>query len=319
MFGCEPGPIYVFGTGVPMKPASALHGILQRLMGTCHLTPDYGESVSSYFFQQPLDVYSWREQTEEGAKAGIPRQLKRTTFNPEATRSPFARNWSTYYGPGHAMTIALLDLSQPPLQRTSEDQLVEALRRTLSWVLAPNPQMRKQLGLSVDRDRGAWIQRSESSSSTSSRSNSALLPPQIIGDTGVDIDEENLATLCMTINVEGPVTGAELRLNPWARLEGTVPNLMGRGFGRRGIATSLALALGYEGHVLGDDTVLSHRAVQWFTTQMMTGLARELQLGPPRFVGPGEVFPSEELGLTDVIPIPVPLPGGFDFGGFDIF
>ncbi|KAK8003894.1 WD40-repeat-containing domain protein [Apiospora arundinis] len=295
MFGCEPAPIYVFGTGVPMKPASGLQGsILQQFTGTCHLTPDYGESVSSYFFQQPLDVYSWREQTEEEAKAGIPRQLKRATFNPEATRSPFARNWSTYYGPGHAMTIALLDLSQP-LQRTSEDQLVEALRRTLSWVLAPNPQMRKQLGLSVDRDRGAWIQRSESSSSTSSRSTSALLPPQIIGDTGVDIDEENLATLCMAINVEGPVTGAELRLNP------------------------LALALGYEGHVLGDDTVLSHRAVQWFTTQMMTGLARELQLGPPRFVGPDEVFPSEELGLTDVIPIPVPLPGGFDFGGFDIF
>ncbi|KAK8041087.1 hypothetical protein PG994_014094 [Apiospora phragmitis] len=147
MFGCEPSPIYVFSTGVEMKPSTTLQSVRQRLTGNCHLLPDLGDSSLSKSFMEPLDVYSWLHQPKEEAKAKVPRQLKKTTFNPETIRSSVNRTWSTYYGPGHAMVLALLDLTKPPFRKTGEDQLAAALCRSLDRALAPDPQMRRQLRL----------------------------------------------------------------------------------------------------------------------------------------------------------------------------
>ncbi|KAK8017721.1 hypothetical protein PG993_014047 [Apiospora rasikravindrae] len=329
MFGSEPSPIYVFGTGVDMAPSSTLQRVRRHFTGSCDLTPALDDPFLSRSFGRPLDVYSWRHRSEEEAKANVPRQLKKTTFDPETIRSPVSRTWSTYYGPGHAIVLAALDLTKPPFERTGGDQLAGALCRALHRALAPDPQMQRQLRLKVDRDRGAWI-RPDTNSGTASPSPSpspSSSPESLIGDTAVAINEDLLATLAMTLNVEGPVTGPEPHLNPWARLA-SVPGIPAH---RRrhpaGAATSLARTLGYADHALGDGgTVLSHRAVQWFTRQMMASLARELGLPPPRFVEAEEVFPGDEVGIGDIIPIPIPGGGGggsdfggFEIGGFDIF
>ncbi|KAK8067233.1 hypothetical protein PG997_013980 [Apiospora hydei] len=229
MLGCEPSPIYVFGTGVGMMPSSTLQRMRRHFTGSCDMTPKFDDTSLSQSFHMPLDVYSWRHLSEEEAKANVPRHLKRTTFDPETIRSPVKRSWSTYCGPGHAMVLAVLDLAKPPFEKTSENHLTRALCRALHQALAPDPQMQRQLRLKVDRDRGAWIRpdinNKDSSASASASSSSSLSPESLIGDTAVDINEENLATLYMSLNVEGPVTGPDPHLNPWARLA-SVPGIL---------------------------------------------------------------------------------------------
>ncbi|KAK7966210.1 C6 transcription factor [Apiospora aurea] len=221
MFGFEPAPMYVFGTDIRMVPTTSAAGTSGKL------TPDLGGdgTTTTSPFCAPVDAYAWKQQSDEVQKKW---RLEKATLEPETIRSPVKRSWSTYCGPGHAMVLAVLDLAKPPFEKTSEDQLAGALCRALHQALAPDPQMQRQLRLKVDRDRGAWIQPASKSVGSPPSHSSPSKPPvpaSLIGDTAVDIDEDNLATLYMSLNVQGPVTGPDPHLNPWARLA-SVPSIV---------------------------------------------------------------------------------------------
>ncbi|KAK8017719.1 hypothetical protein PG993_014045 [Apiospora rasikravindrae] len=216
---------------------------------------------------------------------------------PETLASPVIRSWSTYYGPGQAMVHTVLDLTRPPFKKdTTERSLNEALRRALYQTLARHPVTRKHLGRISEHRQGLWIRHnSEMSPATTSPSPSSLPPPhkRLLGDLSVYIDKDNLATLCMSLIVEGPVTGADPSLKPWVRLEADPINLA-RGLSSGPVAaTSLTALSGSSGQALREGKVLQPGSVYLVMNQMVCSLARELVLPEPQLVPLEEVLPDQ--------------------------
>ncbi|KAK8067234.1 hypothetical protein PG997_013981 [Apiospora hydei] len=261
MFGFEPAPVYVFGTDVRM-------------------TPDLGdEGTTTSPFHAPVDAYAWKRQSDVEQKKW---KLEKATLEPETIRSPVDRSYSAYYGPGHAVVLGVLDRTRPPFQEVTEARPSEAACRAVARAVAPSPAAARKRAIRADRETG-------------------------LGDTAVHIDGDGggLATLYLALNIGSSVpprawgmTGyvsssngfsdtTAKNNNPWARLE------------KAGLAhhppTSLNCQLGkfaYDGLSAEDRERRNRGAVQGFLVAMQAGLARELALRPPEFVGAEELFPG---------------------------
>ncbi|KAK8137584.1 hypothetical protein PG984_003077 [Apiospora sp. TS-2023a] len=303
LFACEPSPTYVFGTGVKMVPSTSLQGVRRHLTDNCDMIPDLDNHVLSNSFRAPLEFHRWSDhENPEDAKAKAPRELAVDRLNVETISSPVFHSWSTYYGPGQAMAFAVLDLTRPPFEKATEQTLNSALIRTLSGTLKHDTILRKRLtGRVIDINQGLWVRSnsnskiSSSSPATPSSSSSSLPPHLLLGDRSVHIDKDKLATLHMSIIVEGPVRGTDPNVNPWVRL-GADPNLW-RGLPTALTATSLAEAGGSDSQALRAGDGLDPEALYIVAGQMLLHLAKQLKLSKPPLVDPNVVFPDKTSGL----------------------
>ncbi|KAK7954771.1 hypothetical protein PG988_015465 [Apiospora saccharicola] len=286
-----------------MVPSTTLQSVRRHLTDNCDMIPDLGNHVLSSSFQAPLEFNRWLDhENPEDAKANAARELAVDRLNVETVSSPVFRSWSTYYGPGQAMAFAVLDLTRPPFEKATEQTLDSALIRTLSGTLKHDTILRKRLtGRVIDIHQGLWVRPSNSkisssSPATPSSSSSSSLPPHLLlGDRSVHIYKDKLATLHMSIIVEGPVRGTDPNVNPWVRL-GADPNLW-RGLPTALTATSLAKARGSDSQALRADDGLDPEVLYIVAGQMMQHLVKELRLPRPPFVDPDAVFPDKTSGM----------------------
>ncbi|KAK7911064.1 hypothetical protein PG985_013545 [Apiospora marii] len=300
IFACEPHPAYVFGTGIQMVPSTSstvLQAVRQRLTGNCDELPDLGDPGLSNSFRAPLKLRGWSTQSPAKAKAKATRRCVARVLMTETVSSPIIRSWSTYYGPGQAMILAVLDLTKPPFEKATERTLDSSLKRTLCRTLDRSldhdPKMRKRLVDQVfDDHQGFWVPSNcRSSSSSSCASPSSLL----LGDRSVHVDEDNLATLRMSLIVEGPVRGKDPKGNPWARLEAD-PELW-RGLPTCLAATSLSELCGSDIQALHTGDVLPPKILSTILNNMLIQLAMELELPDPLGMEADKVFPRKLSAL----------------------
>lgn len=204
--------------------------------------------------------------------------------------SPVIRSWGTYYGPGQATVLAVLDLTRTPFEKATEQTLDSVFKRTLYGTLDNDPRLSKRLvGRVFDHYQGLWVRPNSKSSSSS------LAPHLLLGDRSVHVDKDRLATLGMSLIVEGPVRGKSPNLNPWARLGADAK--LWRGLSTHLTATSLVEIGGSDSQVLRAGHGLAPEGVYVVSNNMLLQLAKELELPKPQPVEADKVFPHKYSAL----------------------
>ncbi|KAK8856631.1 hypothetical protein PGQ11_012543 [Apiospora arundinis] len=296
MFGCEPASIFVFATDYMKRLANLRAGSSTNTTTPSSLAPEYDEAsitrafddaVAVSHFGMPIEALGWERRYDKETRTNGWR-LEKTTLFLKVRQCPAKdRRWSTYYGPGHAVVIGVLDLARPPFQEFTEARLGEAVGRALLRTVTPSSPTAVGLNyVSFDRQAGALV------TGPSWR----RWPDVQLGDTAVFSRSNNIATLFMSLNLAGPIPERPLGgfyygrsdydpYTPWAKLECS------------GLAlcppTNLNVHLGHAAYsnLSPEDKERRDRgAVQGFLIEMQSCLARELELSPPEFVNAKTMF-----------------------------
>lgn len=285
VFSYEPAPTFLYGSQVKLRSKS----MLGDLFGNSSYIP---VAASTPF--PSLLVETWRGR-HENDKSDRTKEPKLETFDCdyEHLQHPLGSEHTTYVGPGHVAVDVTVDLRSRSSAHRSERKFEDGLAKAINYIVhrtvsgIPTPRLIPSEGMFIPER-------------TSRKQERPFL--NRIAHTFVHIDDQDdIANLCVILNVEGPSSRSSLTavMSPWAALED-----MGIEYTT---STSIAAELGDTGHELGRKI---GQRTQLTQVQLVSAVSQCLGYGPPRMSTLEEVlgdWSPDDGGLGSgwmLIPIP---------------